>query len=64
MLVGGGGSSVVGYPMWWGQTLRPFTESTVAHEAGPLAEDDLMDPDHVPRSLSRTVRRFITNLRG
>ena len=47
-----------------GKTLRPFTERTVADEAGPLAENDLMDPDHVPRSLSRSVQRFITGLRG
>lgn len=47
-----------------GKTLRPFTESTVADEAGPLAENDLVDPDHVPRSLTRSVQRFITGLRG
>jgi phosphatidylserine/phosphatidylglycerophosphate/cardiolipin synthase-like enzyme len=47
-----------------GKTLRPFTERTVANEAGPLAENDLMDPDHVPRSLSRSVQRFIAGLRG
>lgn len=47
-----------------GKTLRPFTESTVADEAGPLAENDLMDPDHVPRSLTQSVQRFITGLRG
>ena len=47
-----------------GKTLQPFTESTVANEAGPLAENELTDPDHVPRSLSRSVQRFITGLRG
>jgi phosphatidylserine/phosphatidylglycerophosphate/cardiolipin synthase-like enzyme len=47
-----------------GKTLRPFTERTVANEAGPLAENDLMDPDHVPRSLTRSVQRFIDGLRG
>jgi phosphatidylserine/phosphatidylglycerophosphate/cardiolipin synthase-like enzyme len=47
-----------------GKTLRPFTERTIANEAGPLAENDLMDPDHVPRSLTRSVQRFITGLRG
>lgn len=46
-----------------GKTLRPFTEDTVAGEAGPLAENDLMDPDHVPRSLTRSVQRFIAGLR-
>ena len=42
-----------------GRTLRRFTEQTVADEAGPLAETDLMDPDHVPRSLTRSVQRLI-----
>jgi hypothetical protein len=46
-----------------GKTLRPFTEQTIAGEASPLAENDLMDPDHVPRSLSRSVQRFIAGLR-
>ncbi|APT12299.1 MULTISPECIES: phospholipase D-like domain-containing protein [Mycobacterium avium complex (MAC)] len=47
-----------------GKTLRPFTERTVANEAGPLAENELMDPDHVPRSLTRSVQRLITGRRG
>jgi len=46
-----------------GRTLRPFTEETISDEASPLAENDLMDPDHVPRSLTRSVQRFITGLR-
>jgi phosphatidylserine/phosphatidylglycerophosphate/cardiolipin synthase-like enzyme len=46
-----------------GRTLAPFTEDTVADEASPLAENDLMDPDHVPRSLTRSVQRFIEGLR-
>ena len=45
-----------------GRTLRRFTQRTVAGEAGPLAENDLMDPDHVPRSLTRSVQRFIAGL--
>lgn len=45
-----------------GRTLRPFTERTVSGEASPLAEHDLMDPDHVPRSLARSVQRFISGL--
>jgi phosphatidylserine/phosphatidylglycerophosphate/cardiolipin synthase-like enzyme len=46
-----------------GKTLRPFTEETVSDEDSPLAENDLMDPDHVPRSLARSMQRFITGLR-
>ncbi|MBW8711672.1 MAG: phospholipase, partial [Mycobacterium sp.] len=41
------------------RTLLPFTERTVSDEASPLAESDLMDPDHVPRSLTRSVQRLI-----
>ena len=47
-----------------GKTLRPVTEQTVADEAGPLAENDLVDPDHVPGSLARSVQRFIAGLWG
>jgi phosphatidylserine/phosphatidylglycerophosphate/cardiolipin synthase-like enzyme len=47
-----------------GRTLLPFTERTVSGEASPLAENDLMDPDHVPRSLARSVQRLIAGLRG
>jgi hypothetical protein len=46
-----------------GRTLRRFTSRTVADEDSPLAENDLMDPDHVPRSLTRSMRRLITNQR-
>lgn len=46
-----------------GRTLRPVTERTVAKEASPLAEIELMDPDHVPQSLTRRMRRLIAGLR-
>jgi hypothetical protein len=45
-----------------GRTLRRFTKQTVAGEASPLAENDLMDPDHVPRSLSRSVQRWLDGM--
>ncbi len=45
-----------------GKTLRRFTSRTVADEDSPLAENDLMDPDHVPRSLTRSVRRLVARL--
>jgi phosphatidylserine/phosphatidylglycerophosphate/cardiolipin synthase-like enzyme len=45
-----------------GKTLRRFTGRTVAGEDSPLAESDLMDPDHVPRSLTRSMRRLIARL--
>jgi hypothetical protein len=47
-----------------GRSLRPVTERTLSDEASLLAENDLMDPDHVPRSLTRSVQRFIAGLRG
>lgn len=47
-----------------GRTLQPFTARTIAGEASPLAENDLMDPDHVPRSLTRSLQRFIEGFRG
>lgn len=42
-----------------GRTLRPFTASTVAGEASLFAENDLMDPDRVPRSVTRSVQRWL-----
>ncbi|MCK0176986.1 phospholipase D-like domain-containing protein [Mycolicibacterium sp. F2034L] len=45
-----------------GKTLRRFTEETVAGEASVLAENDLMDPDRVPQSLSQSVQRWIAGL--
>jgi phosphatidylserine/phosphatidylglycerophosphate/cardiolipin synthase-like enzyme len=46
-----------------GRTLRPFTGETISDEASPLAESDLMDPDHVPRSLTRSMQRLLARLR-
>ncbi|OBG31239.1 phospholipase D-like domain-containing protein [Mycobacterium sp. E3198] len=45
-----------------GKTLRRFTSRTVIDEHSPLAENDLMDPDHVPRSLTRSMRRLLAKL--
>ncbi len=45
-----------------GKTLCRFTEDTVAGEASLLAENDFMDPDHVPQSLTRSLQRFIAGL--
>ncbi|OBK21235.1 phospholipase [Mycobacterium asiaticum] len=46
-----------------GKTLRPLTEQAVSGEASPLAENDLMDPDHVPRSLTRSLQRLLAGFR-
>ncbi|MDT5093516.1 MAG: hypothetical protein QOH60_2879 [Mycobacterium sp.] len=45
-----------------GKTLRRFTSRTVAGEAGPLAESELVDPDRTPRSLTGSLRRLIPGL--
>lgn len=46
-----------------GKTLQPFTKETIADEASPLAENELMDPDHVPRSIGQSLQRLILRLR-
>ena len=45
-----------------GRTLYRFDRDTVAGEASPLAENDLMDPDGVPRSVAQSVQRWLTRL--
>lgn len=45
-----------------GRGLAEFTADTVEGEAGPFAENDLMDPDRVPQSLTRTVQRLLGRL--
>lgn len=45
-----------------GRSLVSFTAEALVDEAGPLAENDLMDPDHVPRSISNTVQRLLGRL--
>lgn len=38
-----------------GRSLRKFTEFMVSADASPLAENELMDPDHVPPSIARSA---------
>lgn len=38
-----------------GRSLRKFTEFMVSAEASPFAENDLMDPDHVPASVAQSL---------
>lgn len=45
-----------------GRTLQRFTEDTIAGEASLLAENDLMDPDGVPQSVSQSVQRWLEGL--
>ncbi len=54
--------SAIGALRGRGKTLQPITAQTISAEAGRLAEHELMDPDHVPGSLTRSLQRFITGL--
>ncbi|MGU3501682.1 phospholipase D-like domain-containing protein [Mycobacterium sp. C31M] len=47
-----------------GRTLRPLTPDEVAGEETPFAENDLMDPYRVPKSLAWSARRFLSGLAG
>ncbi|BBY58351.1 phospholipase D-like domain-containing protein [Mycolicibacterium sarraceniae] len=38
-----------------GRSLRALTDTMVAADASPFAENDLMDPDHVPPSLAESA---------
>ncbi|MHA3020071.1 phospholipase D-like domain-containing protein [Mycobacterium sp. BMJ-28] len=43
-----------------GRSLRRFTEYMVSADAGPFGENDLMDPAHVPASVSSSVCSLVT----
>jgi phospholipase D1/2 len=45
-----------------GRSLRKFTEFMVAADASPFAENDLMDPDHVPASVAQSLFSLIAGL--
>lgn len=45
-----------------GRSLRKFTEFMVSADASPFAENDLMDPDHVPTSIRQSVGSLATGL--
>lgn len=45
-----------------GRSLVAFTAETLEGEAGPFAENELMDPDRVPRSITSTVQRLLGRL--
>lgn len=38
-----------------GRSLRKLTDTMVSADEGPFAENDLMDPDHVPPSIAQSV---------
>lgn len=43
-----------------GRSLRKFTEFMVEADVGPFAENDLMDPDHVPPSITESAWNLAT----
>ncbi|AFM15484.1 phosphatidylserine/phosphatidylglycerophosphate/cardiolipin synthase [Mycolicibacterium chubuense NBB4] len=45
-----------------GRSLRRFTGFMVAADVSPFAENDLMDPDHVPASLAQSVGSVVEGL--
>jgi phosphatidylserine/phosphatidylglycerophosphate/cardiolipin synthase-like enzyme len=38
-----------------GRSLRKLTDTMVAADEGPFAENDLMDPDHIPHSIAQST---------
>ena len=45
-----------------GRSLRKFTEFMVEADVSPLAENELMDPDHVPPSLAESAWKLVTGV--
>src|SRR4029079_14559735 len=43
-----------------GRSLRKFTPTMTSADAGPFAENDLMDPPSVPESVARGVFSLVT----
>jgi len=43
-----------------GRSLRKFTEFMISADVSPFAENDLMDPDRVPRSITRSAWNVAT----
>ena len=42
-----------------GHSLRKLTDTMVSADEGPFAENDLMDPDHVPQSLAQSTLKLL-----
>lgn len=45
-----------------GRSLRALTDTMVAADASPFAENDLMDPDHVPQSIPESVFKLVESV--
>ncbi len=45
-----------------GRSLRKLTDTMVAADVSPFAENDLMDPDHVPQSIPQSTLKLAESL--
>jgi phospholipase D1/2 len=45
-----------------GRSLRKLTDTMVSADEGPFAENDLMDPDHVPRSIAWSTLKLVESV--
>jgi phospholipase D1/2 len=45
-----------------GRSLRALTETMVEADASPFAENDLMDPDHVPPSIAESALKLLESV--
>jgi phospholipase D1/2 len=45
-----------------GRSLRALTDTMVAADASPFAENDLMDPDHVPQSIPESAFKLVESV--
>jgi phospholipase D1/2 len=45
-----------------GRSLRKLTDTMVSADEGPFAENDLMDPDHVPQSIALSTLRLFESV--
>jgi phosphatidylserine/phosphatidylglycerophosphate/cardiolipin synthase-like enzyme len=45
-----------------GRSLRKLTDTMVAADVSPFAENDLMDPDHVPQSITQSTFKLVESL--
>ena len=42
-----------------GHSLRKLTDTMVSADESPFAENDLMDPDHVPHSIAQSTLKLL-----
>ncbi|MET0476059.1 MAG: phospholipase D-like domain-containing protein [Mycobacterium sp.] len=45
-----------------GRSLRKLTDTMVSADEGPFAENDLMDPDHVPPSIAQSTLKLVESV--